>query len=64
MLLMKIAVPMVAALDVINVVDSIIVQPGEYFRLNSMNDANFVSQESKAFEQNIKIKISNAYENF
>ena len=52
------------AVNVVQVMDNIVLPVGEYLRLNNFNSANFISQESNAYNQSLMVKITNAYENF
>ena len=58
------ALKIVEALHVVQIMDSVILEKDEYIELHNFNDANFVSQDSNAFNQSITVSITNNFENF
>ena len=53
-----------SGLHVVQILDSVILEMGEFITLSNYNDANAISQESQAFNQSIEISITNNFENF
>ena len=51
-------------LHVVQILDSVILEVGEFITLSNFNEANAISQESQAFNQSIEIAITNNFENF
>ena len=54
----------VQSLHVIQILDSVILEMGEFITLSNFNDANAFSQNQQAFNQSIEIAITNNFENF
>ena len=52
------------ALHVVQILDSVILEKNDYLILSNFNDANFMSDDSTAFNQTVDVKITNNFENF
>lgn len=54
----------VSSLQVTQIIDSVIVEKGEYLELQNFNEANAMSDDNSAFNQTYTVSISNNFENF
>jgi len=54
----------ITALNVVQLMDSVILEKDQYIMLQNFNEANSVSQEEKAFNQTLTVQVTNKFENY
>ena len=63
-LCLALALSQVKSLQVVQIIDSIILEQGEYLELRNFNQATALSDDTSAFTQEVVFGITNNFENF